>query len=394
MKIFTEEDILNINKRYNEGRVISRYEKLWFQTIYGVRKAGIKYFLNDEELKEYAKCYNSVEYFIEKYCKVKLEDGKIGPIEIRDYQRDAIKHYKDNRFSIFFNSRQMGIQTILCLIFIHEILFNNDKHILIVSYKGETNKKIIKRIKDTYRTLPFFLKMGVVNWNEKQLNFENKSHISTLCPTKNIAIKCAHNYDIVFFNDFSQIINNEEIYRDIVPNIMSTKDSKLVINSSANGFNLFYKLVQDAERSVSDPLKNVFSCMRTYWWQIQGRLDTKIKFIDNKLKFHNCSVSGILNNLKNKGLDIYEKKIDNETIYFIKFDINNHKTHIENIRQIICEYTPLNVVAEITNWKEETINILGSEMMFEKEYNLSFISDENEFKNFKRTETIDKMLDD
>lgn len=269
MKVYTKEIIAEIEKNYLAGKKINRSENIFYQRIEYTRKAGIKYLMDSDELEEYIKCKLSVHYFAEKYCRIKLEDGSIGPMKLRDYQKEAIEHFVKNKFSIFFRSRQVGLQVVMCITFLHETLFNKDKSILLVSYKGESNNEIVRGIKNIYALLPFFLKQGIVNWNEKQMVFENGSRLFTYCPVKEFGI--GYDPDIVFLNEFSKMPNAERIYDTLVPIISSKKDSKLIIHSGPNGFNFFYQLVQNSERPIMDPSKNSFETMRTYWWQVAGR---------------------------------------------------------------------------------------------------------------------------
>ena len=70
------------------------------------------------------------------------------------------------------------------IVILHFVLFNDDKGCMIVANKGKTVQEIIRKIKDIYKLLPFFLKKGVTNWNEKQIAFENNSRIQTENRTK------------------------------------------------------------------------------------------------------------------------------------------------------------------------------------------------------------------
>jgi hypothetical protein len=64
--------------------------------------------MTKEEREEYIKCKLSVFYFAQKYCKIKREDGTVGEIKLRDYQKNIIKLFNDNRYSILMASRQTG----------------------------------------------------------------------------------------------------------------------------------------------------------------------------------------------------------------------------------------------------------------------------------------------
>ena len=92
----------------NMGIKLKNTEKLWFTNIKGVRRSNIAFAMTDDEVKEYLKCKMSVHYFAQKYCQIKREDGTIGPMTLRDYQKDIIDLYTENRFSILMASRQTG----------------------------------------------------------------------------------------------------------------------------------------------------------------------------------------------------------------------------------------------------------------------------------------------
>lgn len=106
--ILTTEKVNEILKKINLGIPMKKSERLWFSNQSGIRRAGLTFAMTDEEIKEYAKCKLSVHYFAEKYCQIKREDGTIGSMTLRDYQKDIIDLYDKNRYSILMASRQVG----------------------------------------------------------------------------------------------------------------------------------------------------------------------------------------------------------------------------------------------------------------------------------------------
>ena len=61
-----------------------------------------------EQLEEYFKCASDIEYFCEKYVKIiSLDEGVIG-FNMRDYQKEMVKLYSQERFTITLASRQIG----------------------------------------------------------------------------------------------------------------------------------------------------------------------------------------------------------------------------------------------------------------------------------------------
>lgn len=368
MKIFTTDDINNILVKYNKSEKTTRKDKIWFQNIEGVRKSGMCFSLSHKELHEYAKCYNSVQYFAENYIKIINDYGKIRTIELRDYQKEILEE-ELNRFSIILKSRQVGINVTMCILFLHKMLFEDDKKILIVANKFQTASEILSKLKDIYLLLPFYLKQGVLVWNKKSLIFENGSRIETAIRTKELQIE---DYDIFYIDEFSKIPQFiiEPFYMNLINKMK--KESRLIISSVPNGFNLFYDLVQCSELPLNHPNKNLFVTKRIYWWQVQGRMDTKMNILNDKIKQYGIDEEVIINHLKNQGIVVYDKCIDGKMWYFLKYDSNNENSMIWKIRQMKINNVPLVELAEITNWKEEMIRLLGSEYIFRTEYDLCF----------------------
>lgn len=108
INVLTTKRVEDIIRKSNLGMKLTRSESIWFQNQPQVRKAHLTFAMTDEELAEYIKCKKSVHYFAQKYCKIKREDGTIGAIKLRDYQKDIISLFDDNRFSILMASRQTG----------------------------------------------------------------------------------------------------------------------------------------------------------------------------------------------------------------------------------------------------------------------------------------------
>jgi len=126
--VLTTELVNDIIKKENLGKILKRHERLWFQNLRGIRKPYITFAMNENEFEEYVKCKIDVMYFAEKHCQIKREDGTVGPMKLRDYQKEIIKLYTKNPRSILMASRQTG----KCNSFI--------VNVLVVSENGNTIK--------------------------------------------------------------------------------------------------------------------------------------------------------------------------------------------------------------------------------------------------------------
>lgn len=265
------------------------------------------------------------------------------------------------------------------IVLLHFVLFNSDKGCMIVANKGKTVIEIIRKIKDIYKLVPFFLKQGVLNWNEKSITFENGCRIQTENRTKEPSI--GFTIDFLYLDEFAKVPDNivESYYGAVVPTVSSINNSKIVITSTPDGFNLFHKLLTDAERELDDPLKNMYSAMRVYWHQVKGRMDVKLFPLGYKLKQYKITKDDIITYLKSLGYEITEKSENNRVWYYIKWDSDDESTSISEIRKLRLkndndETIPLSELCVITNWKEEETKLIGGENMFNQEYDLQFVT--------------------
>jgi hypothetical protein len=106
--VFNTKMVNDIIAKDNKGIKLNRTEQLWFNNQTGVRKAKIKFSMTNDEIMEYAKSKLSVHYFAENYCQIKREDGSIGKMKLRDYQKQIIDLYTKHSRSILIASRQTG----------------------------------------------------------------------------------------------------------------------------------------------------------------------------------------------------------------------------------------------------------------------------------------------
>jgi hypothetical protein len=394
--IFTTEAINSMTDKLNDGVILKRYENPWLKSEIGIRRSGISFKMTPDEQAEYIRCALDIHYFVEKYCHTKREDGTVGKIKLRPYQRDILDNFMGHRFNILMSSRQSG-KTISASIFIlHFILFNNDKNVMIVANKGDTATEIVDKIKSIYSLIPFFLKPGIKVWNQKSLTFDNGCRIKTSARTKTPAI--GFTIDLLFLDEFAHIPANiiEPYYTAVYPVTSGIKNSKIIITSTPNGMNLFHKLLVNAERPDGDPLKNNYKAMRVYWHQVDGRFVTYLRLNSHKLFENELSTEDVFEMMKNKFGAV--TKVEIEFNVDLQKDVisifNNDKCTEEQIRASMFldskgYETSIIVLGEITTWKEEAIKDIGGEDAFNQEYGLRFV---NSGRSLLSESIIDELL--
>ena len=97
--VFTTQLVDQATDKINDGVVLKRFQNPWQKSEVGIRRSGITFKMTSDEQAEYIKCALDVHYFTEKYCKVKREDGSIGEISLRDYQKEILHNFINSRFN-------------------------------------------------------------------------------------------------------------------------------------------------------------------------------------------------------------------------------------------------------------------------------------------------------
>ena len=395
--VFTTKLVEEITDKINDGVVVKRYQNPWFKNEIGVKRAGITFAMTPDEIQEYIRCKLDIQYFAEKYCRIKTEDGSIQNIKLRDYQKKILDLYTNNRFSILCGSRQIGKTINAAITMLHFITFNNDKNIMIVANIAGTTIEIIDKIKSIYVQLPFFLKPAIKNWNQRNMIFENGCRIKSSARSKTPAI--GFTIDFLYLDEFAHIPATiiEPYYTAAFPTVSAIENSKIIITSTPNGMNLFHKLLTDAERPDGDPLKNNYRAMRVYWHQVPGRFVTYFRLNNHRLYENKLTKEEILKATEDTfgHLTKVEMKFNSEIAKDIICIYNNDACPDKLVRTLMITNNeglevPIQAVAEVTTWKEEAIKDIGGEDQFNQEYGLRFV---NATRSLLSESIIENLLD-
>lgn len=232
-------------------------------------KADLVFDRTKEEIDEWLKCKNDILYFANTYCKLMTPEG-IKNIELRDYQKAYLQHLEKNRLSIYLSCRQSGKTTTSAIFMLHYIIFNVDKNALVLGNKRLTAVEILDKTKKIFYELPYFLKPGILKWNESEIVLDNGCRILTAATTKNSAI--GFTLHCCLWDEAAHINPNiaEEFYSNVFPTITAAR-ARFMITSTQNGYNLFCRLYKAAEAGM-----NEYAAFKTTWDQVpEWNPDTK-----------------------------------------------------------------------------------------------------------------------
>ena len=143
--------------------------------------------MNRDEINEYMKCANDIEYFAETYVKAWHPVNGLQSIKLNDFQKEAIKEFKEKKLFAKIAERQKGKTFVASLLLLHDSLFNDNKTSIIVSTKLDMGNHILLRINEMYDNLPEFLKITkkTIN-NRRELEFENGSRVRSIGSNSNL----------------------------------------------------------------------------------------------------------------------------------------------------------------------------------------------------------------
>ena len=231
-----------------------------------LKKSGVKVHYTEEQIIEYRKCAKDPVYFAENYIKIVNVDEGLMRFKMWKFQKEMIKTYHQNRFSITKCPRQVGKTTTSVAYLLWLTIFTDTQNVAVLANKGSLARDILAKYQLAYENLPMWLQQGVVVWNKGNVELENGSKI-VAASTSSSAIR-GGSFNCVFLDEFAFVPNNiaEEFFNSVYPVISSGKTSKIIIVSTPNGMNLFYKLWMDAINK-----KNNYKTFEIHWSMVPGR---------------------------------------------------------------------------------------------------------------------------
>tara|TARA_E500000178_G_C16977729_1_gene734213 strand:- start:86 stop:1726 length:1641 start_codon:yes stop_codon:yes gene_type:complete len=219
-----------------------------------------------EEVREYVKCSKNPVYFAKNYVKIINVDKGLVPFKLYKFQKEMVETFNKNRFSICKLPRQSGKSTTVTAYILWLILFKDSQNIAILANKGSLARDLLGKIQFAYEYLPSWLQQGIVVWNKGNIELENSSKV-VAAATSSSAIR-GGSYNLIFLDEFAFVGNNlaEEFFSSVYPTISSGQTSKVIIVSTPNGMNHFYKMWTDAEERNSQ-----YVPIEVHWDQVPGR---------------------------------------------------------------------------------------------------------------------------
>ena len=149
---------------------------------------------------------------------------------------------------------------------LHYAIFNDNISIAILANKASTAKDLLGRLQVSFENLPNWMQQGIKSWNKTSLELENGSKIIT-ASTSASSVR-GGSYNIIFLDEFAFVPNAvaTNFMNSVYPTISSGKESKVIMVSTPNGLNLFYKMWDEAIKKENDYIP-----LEINWNDVPGR---------------------------------------------------------------------------------------------------------------------------
>jgi len=233
-----------------------------------LKRSNVKVEYTQEQVLEYLKCSQDIIHFVKTYCKIVNVDKGLVNFDLWKFQEEMVVKFDSNRFVICKMPRQVGKTTTVAAYLLWKVLFTSDYNVAILANKDRQAREILSRIQLMFEHLPKWLQMGVSEWNKGNIELENGSKILASA-TSSSAIR-GGSFNLVYLDEFAFVPTNiqEEFFASVYPTISSGQTSKVLITSTPNGMNLFYKLWMDSVEG-----RNFYERVDVHWSDIPGRDD-------------------------------------------------------------------------------------------------------------------------
>ena len=303
-----------------------------------LKKANTAIEFTEENIIEFLRCKEDPVYFANNYIKIVSLDEGLTQFHPYHFQEKLINNFHENRFNICKMPRQTGKSTTVVSYLLHYAVFNDSVNIGILANKAATARELLSRLQTAYENLPKWMQQGIISWNKGSLELENGSKI--LAASTSASAVRGMSFNILFLDEFAFVPNHiaDSFFASVYPTITSGKSTKVIIISTPQGMNHFYKMWTDAVNG-----RNGYTYHEVHWSQVPGRDDKwKEETIKNTSERQftqefECEFLGSVDTLisaaklkalafeepitRNKGLDIYEEPKE-KSEYLMTVDVS------------------------------------------------------------------------
>jgi hypothetical protein len=194
--------------------------------------------------------------WLKNFVKIVDNEGNLVPFELNDQQAEFVDNMA--KFNVIAKARQIGFSTMSLGLCLYYACTRPHTNYMIVSYKQESSSALFEKLKMMYDTLPVdkypFPKIKRSNRGEFVL--DNGSRI--VCAVAGLKdVGRGSTFEYILLSEFAFYSNQEKLILSAEQALAKNERSRLVIETTSNGFNYYQKLFMNAFKGNSK-YKSVF----------------------------------------------------------------------------------------------------------------------------------------
>ena len=192
---------------------------------------------------------------------ISTKDGLEKVISVRKKNQSSQMYdltVESKNHSYYTNDILSHNSTVCGAYLLHYVMFNESKTVGILANKAATSREILSRVQRMYEHLPMWMQLGVKEWNKGSMILANDSKILAAA-TSSDSIR-GLSLNVIMLDEFAHVNQQMDFWESTYPVISSGEKSKVIITSTPNGMDLFYKIFKEAEEG-----KNNFTAVKVHW---------------------------------------------------------------------------------------------------------------------------------
>lgn len=196
--------------------------------------------------KKYIECATDITKMA-SYCTIRSNKDRNQSFKLYEFQERTLTALSKSDRSIILKARQMGISTLLALVAIHMMIFEDASLISIISNRQSTSEEVLKKVKLMFSTIPEWLLLGttIEISNTKEFRLSNGSAIKAYSSASDAARSTSAN--LVIMDEAAFIPKFESVIKSVEP-LIATGGGKIIILSTPNGTgDHFHKMWSEGE---------------------------------------------------------------------------------------------------------------------------------------------------
>lgn len=245
-----------------------------FNGIFNLRDANESVTLDAKKVQELKRCAKNPIYFIRNYVYINTKDHGMQLMKTYPFQDAAILRFMRYRFNINKWSRQVGKSTVVRAYILWYALFHKDKLIAMLANKLMLAKEQLQLLRDSYVALPYWLQPGVKLWNKLSIQFSNGCRIMVAASSPDGIRGFSPN--LLYLDEFAFLRPGmaDEFMASVMPTISSGKTTRIIITSTPNGLNHFYRMWEDGveeDQATPHDMESKYIRSTVLWNDVPGR---------------------------------------------------------------------------------------------------------------------------